>query len=194
MQPAAASFSSPARSGLFSEPMSMTTPRGRRRRERAQHVARYLHRRGDDDEIVVERAFLPIGHAWERNAGRARIRDLDGKALRAQEMREPRAHLAGAADDQHTLAGAAGPRRHAALLLMRQRCADQEPHDLLRELGLETELARFRLRAFQHFALALIIARRHRILDLVGPDLGDDLLARRHEPNQIAIEFGQTFT
>ena len=49
------------------------------------------------------------------------------KPLRAQEVREPGAHLACAAYDEHALAGAAGSRRDAPLLLMRQRRANQEP-------------------------------------------------------------------
>ena len=65
---------------------------------------------------------------------------------------------------------------------------------MLRELRLEPHGARLRLRAFQHFALPLIIARRHRILDLVGSDLGDDFLPRGHETDQLAIDFGETFT
>ena len=48
--------------------------------------------------------------------------------------------------------------------------------------------------AFQHFALPLIIARRHGVLDLVGSDLGDDFLPRGDETDQLAIDFGETFT
>jgi hypothetical protein len=136
----------------------------------------------------------PIGDARESDGGRARIGDLDAKPLRAQEVGEPRPHLAGAADDQHSLAGATRARGHTPLLLVRQRRADQELHDLDRELRLEPQGSRLRPRAFQHLALPLIIARRHCILDLVGTDLGDDFLARSHETDQLAIDLGETFT
>ena len=77
---------------------------------------------------------------------------------------------------------------------MRQRGVNEELHDLLRELGLEPQGARLRRGAFQHLALPLIIARRHRILNLVGSDLGDDFLPGGDETDQLAIDFGETFT
>ncbi len=49
------------------------------------------------------------------------------------------------------------------------------------------------VRAFQDLALALIIARRHGVLDLVGAYFRDDLLTGRDEPDQLAIDLGQTF-
>jgi hypothetical protein len=44
--------------------------------------------------------------------------------------------------------------------------------------------------AFQHFPLTLIIARRHGIEDLVRSDLGDDLLPRSDETDEVVIDLG----
>ena len=109
-------------------------------------------------------------------------------------MGKPCAHLAGTADDQHALACAAGPGRHASLLLVRQRCANQYFHDLLGELRLEPVSTSLLVRAFQHFALPLIIPRRNGVLDLVSRDLGDDFLTGGNETDQLAIDLGESFT
>jgi len=52
-------------------------------------------------------------------------------------MREPCTHLAGAADDQDTFAGAAGLRGYALLFLVSQRGTYQSLHDLFREPRIE---------------------------------------------------------
>ena len=57
----------------------------------------------------------------------------------------------------------------------------KQAHDLLRQFRLETEFHRFIAGAFQHFALALIIASRHRVLDFVGTNLRNDFLPGRHQ-------------
>ena len=164
------------------------------RRELGQHVRGDLHRRRDDDHVVVEPARAPVVYPRERRARGARIGHLDGEPLRAQELGEPRAHLARPADDQHALARPARLRGHARLLLMSQRRPNQEAHDLLRELGLEPAFEGLLARAFQHFALALIIARRNRVLNFVGTDLGHDFLPSGDQADQLSIDFRETFT
>jgi hypothetical protein len=100
------------------------------------------------------------------------------------------AHLAGAADDEHAFARTARLRGDARLLLMRQRGTDQERHDLSCEARFEPEGARLILRAFQHFTLALIIARRHRVANFVGPYFCDDALAGGDQSDQLAVDVG----
>ena len=73
---------------------------------------------------------------------------------------------------------------------MRQRVTDQDRHDLCCKSGLEPERPRVVLRAFQHFTLALIIARRHRVANFVRAYLGDDPLTGGDQSEQLAIDFG----
>jgi hypothetical protein len=48
-------------------------------------------------------------------------------------------------------------------------------------------------RAFQHFALALIIARCYGILDFVRTYFRDNALSISHECNEFAVYFGESF-
>ena len=56
---------------------------------------------------------------------------------------------------------------------------------------IEAELRRLCAGAFQHFLLALIIARGHGMLDLVCTDVGDDALPRGDQLDDLAVHLGQ---
>ena len=57
----------------------------------------------------------------------------------------------------------------------------------LGEFRFEPQLDRLVMCTFQHFALALIIARRYGVLDLVHADIGDHALTVRNERDQLAV-------
>src|SRR5690606_27617303 len=159
--------------------------------ELAEHLGRDLDRRGDEDHVVREVALSPVVDARERQLARRRIGDLDRVALRREKLREPRAHLARTADNQHALAGAVRDRGDARLLLLLQRRANEEAHHLLDEVGTDTELLGTRSRRFQHLLLALIIARWNGVLYLVRADVGDDALPGGDQLDELAVHIRQ---
>src|SRR3954470_4563780 len=81
-----------------------------------QDSAGDLHWSRDDDQIVLQLRAGPIRDSRIRARRVARVRNLHREALRGEELAEPRAHLARAADDQRTFARAARLRGDACLL------------------------------------------------------------------------------
>jgi hypothetical protein len=75
---------------------------------------------------------------------------------------------------------------------MCQRRTDQQLHYTLGEIRFETECLSLLARTFQHLALALIIARRDGVADLVGADFGDNALSIGDERDELAISLRQT--
>ncbi len=159
--------------------------------ERLEDLGRGLERRGDDDEIVVDLERAPIVDARERQRGPCRVGERDLVSLRGEKTREPPAHLARAADDQRALAAAVRAGLDTAALLRRQRSRYELAHDALDEIRVEAKGLGLLSRAFQDFALALIIPRRSGVFDLVRTDLGNDALALGEQRDDLAVDRGQ---
>jgi len=70
-----------------------------------------------DDEIVVERARLPVRPVPMSGDATGGIGNLDPKSLRRNEIDEPAAHLARAPDDERRLPGSMTLRADLGLLL-----------------------------------------------------------------------------
>ena len=133
LQPCDFRASSPERSGDFSDPTSKITPGGPPQRQIAQDRIRDAQRRGQHDVVVLEVGRAPVLDV--RRAGRRarRVRHLDRKALRGEELDEPAAHLAGAADHQGAPAGARAAGSDARVFLRGEGGADQQAQQILRE-------------------------------------------------------------
>ena len=78
-----------------------------------------LQRRCDYDQVLFEGAVAPV----DRDRGIGNGHDV---ALRRQELAEPAAHLAGAADDERRASAATSARSDTNALLRGQRAADQQ--------------------------------------------------------------------
>ena len=74
---------------------------------------------GHDDEVedIEVGKLAPVIHAGDAVGSGLQIGDLYFKALRDQELHEPPAHLAGAADHQRPASAAGAVRGHAHLFL-----------------------------------------------------------------------------
>ena len=64
-QPAFTNASSPARSGVFSDPRSKIRPRGARCASFFKISAVALKRRREHDEVAIQRMILPVGKLIE---------------------------------------------------------------------------------------------------------------------------------
>ena len=126
-----------------------------------------------------------------RPHGAGRIRHLDREALGMQEIHEPAAHLAGAADHERALAAALAPGCDLRLFLGREGTADQQSQQVIGERWRQAELRRLGAGVHQHFAFALEVAggKAGRALD--SGDLGGEPLALGDQGEQFAIQSGQ---
>ena len=87
------------------------------------------------------------------------VGDGDLKSLRGQEIREPAAHLAVAADHQGALAGALALRRNTRLLLGGERGLDELPQQRFGQIGLDAQPLGAVAAAQNHLPLAREVAR-----------------------------------
>jgi hypothetical protein len=86
-------------------------------RDLAQDLVGRAERRRDHDEIVREPGCAPVWKMRETGRRSGGVGDFDRETLGCHEIREPAAHLAGAADDQRGPPAAGARRRHTRLLL-----------------------------------------------------------------------------
>ena len=191
LQPASTRASSPARSGVFSDPKSNINPARRTRRERGQQVGGGAERCRQNDEVLVERVLRPIRDVVEFRQSARRIGDRDVKPLRGEKVREPAAHLAAAADHQRAFAAALRMGRDARLFLSRERGLDQLPQQRFREIRRHVQAFRGAASAQNNLALAREIARRPARRALGRGDLLAQGAAARDQFDQLAVEFGQ---
>jgi hypothetical protein len=129
----------------------------------------------------------PMSVRARRRAGR--IADLHRETLRQQEVGEPAAHLAGAADDERTLAAAGAVRGDAGLLLGGERGADQHPHQRLGDLWRDAALARGLAGAEDHLAFTAVVAGGMAGGALDARDLAAFLLALGDQFDQLGVDF-----
>ncbi len=112
---------------------------------------------GDDDEIVIEWTGAPV---VERTGPAGRVGDFHGEALRGQELGEPAANLAGAANHQGALSAAGAARGDAGLLLGSQRGANQYAHDRFSDVRRHAQLRGAGAHCQNHLAFAAVVSGR----------------------------------
>ena len=156
--------------------------------EFAQHGVGTTERRRHDDEVVTEIVVLPVGkrqRAFRRTRG---VGHFDRETLRQQELGEPTAELARAADHQGTPAAALPLSRDARPLLRRKRTADQEPHQLFGDRGRHAMLGGGGARTEDHLPFAPVVACRMPGAALGARDLATGALAIGDEFDEPIVE------
>ena len=137
-------------------------PRGGRRSARSRRIASVTPSGVATTMKSCSRSVrAPVLHAVHAPGTVPRVGDLDREALRAQEVHEPAAHLAGAADHQRAPAAAGAARRPRSpapgssseeRISRRSSCSASA--------GRHPALGGHRAHAQDHVALALVVARR----------------------------------
>ncbi len=159
------------------------------------HAAGAQRRRHDDEvehvQVVDLAPVISGGDAGRSTGAGPGIGNQHVKSLRHQELHEPAAHLAGAADHQRAPAAARAVRGDAGLLLRGQRGADQQAHHVLGQVAGNAQRFRATAHAEDHFALALVVAGGATGGALGRGHFAADGLAPGDQRQQVAIQLIQ---
>ena len=129
---------------------------------------------------------MPVRGVGERWIGNRRF-----EPLRCKVIHKPPTHLSGTTDHENAAAITGRLRRHPFLLLARQRRADESGEYLLGKIRVDPLGNRAIAPATQHGLLALEVACRAPVRELLCADLADDPLALRDQLDKTIIDGGQ---
>ena len=140
-----------------------------------QNPAGHGERRGDDDYVEVDARVGPVretpGPVFD-----AGVCDRRGESLRREELGEPAAHLAAAADHEHAAAVALALGDDPVSFLAGERRPDELRQNYLREIRIDAQFPGLRAGHVEHVLLPRIVAGRRARRQLVSSNLADDAL------------------